>query len=85
MPTDGTQRPLADEVLARIYDSDFEQMLGLLKAGGVQLDLAHLEHLREAGKKAGLGRDIGWHTFRHSYRSWMDNVKNLRGIEATAE
>jgi integrase len=30
--------------------------------------------LREAGKKAGLGPDIGWHTFRHSYRSWLDET-----------
>jgi len=31
-------------------------------------------HLREAGKQAGLGREIGWHTFRHSYRSWLDET-----------
>jgi len=31
-------------------------------------------HLREAGKKAGLGAEIGWHTFRHSYRSWLDET-----------
>lgn len=31
-------------------------------------------HLREAGKKSGLGPEIGWHTFRHSYRSWLDET-----------
>jgi len=31
-------------------------------------------HLREAGEQAGLGREIGWHTFRHSYRSWLDET-----------
>ena len=23
---------------------------------------------------AGIGGDIGWHTFRHSYRSWLDET-----------
>jgi integrase len=31
-------------------------------------------HLRKAGKAAGLGDKIGWHTFRHSYRSWLDDT-----------
>src|SRR5262249_38183980 len=31
-------------------------------------------HIREAGKTAGLGDGIGWHTFRHSYRSWLDDT-----------
>lgn len=31
-------------------------------------------HIRKAGKDAGLGDGIGWHTFRHSYRSWMDDT-----------
>jgi hypothetical protein len=31
------------EVLAHIYDRDFEKMLGLPKTGGVQLDLGHME------------------------------------------
>ena len=32
------------------------------------------KHIRKAGKDAGLGDGIGWHTFRHSYRSWMDDT-----------
>ena len=32
------------------------------------------KHLRKAGLAAGLGDGIGWHTFRHSYRSWMDDT-----------
>jgi len=24
--------------------------------------------------KAGLGRHIGWHTFRHTYRTWLDST-----------
>ena len=31
-------------------------------------------HIRGAGVAAGIGGDIGWHTFRHSYRSWLDET-----------
>ena len=31
-------------------------------------------HIRKAGIAAGIGDDIGWHTFRHSYRSWLDET-----------
>src|ERR1039458_9408107 len=30
-------------------------------------------HIRKAGIAAGFG-NIGWHTFRHSYRSWLDDT-----------
>jgi integrase len=30
-------------------------------------------HIRKAGIAAGFGK-IGWHTFRHSYRSWLDDT-----------
>jgi len=29
-------------------------------------------HIKNAATKANLGEGIGWHTFRHSYRSWLD-------------
>ncbi len=32
------------------------------------------KHIRKAGRDAGLGDGVGWHTFRHSYRSWMDDT-----------
>jgi integrase len=32
------------------------------------------KHLRKAGIAAGIGGDIDWHTFRHSYRSWLDET-----------
>jgi len=35
-------------------------------------DAACQDHIRPAGKAAGLGDDIGWHTFRHTYRAWLD-------------
>jgi len=31
-------------------------------------------HIRKAGIDAKIGSDIGWHTFRHSYRSWLDET-----------
>jgi len=31
-------------------------------------------HIRKAGVAVGIGGDIGWHTFRHSYRSWLDDT-----------
>ena len=30
-------------------------------------------HLKPLGLKLGLGA-IGWHTFRHTYRSWLDET-----------
>jgi integrase len=38
-------------------------------------------HIREAGKKAGLGDGLGWKTFRHSYRSWMDDTHAPMGVQ----
>ncbi len=32
-------------------------------------------YIRPAGKQAGLGDNIGWHTFRHTYRAWLDQTK----------
>jgi integrase len=36
---------------------------------GIQKD-----HLKPAAVAAEIGDDIGWHTFRHSYRSWLDET-----------
>jgi integrase len=30
------------------------------------------KHIKKAAIEAGIGLDIGWHTFRHTYRSWLD-------------
>lgn len=37
-------------------------------------DSIQQNYIRPAGKAAGLGDGIGWHTFRHSYRSWLDDT-----------
>lgn len=31
-------------------------------------------HLRHAGELSGISPRIGWNTFRHSYRSWLDDT-----------
>ena len=31
-------------------------------------------HIKKAATKANLGEGIGWHTFRHTYRSWLDET-----------
>ena len=31
-------------------------------------------HLKSAARKAGLDSNIGWQTFRHTYRSWLDET-----------
>jgi integrase len=38
------------------------------------------DYIRPAGRKLGLG-DIGWHTSRHTYRSWLDSVKTSMGVQ----
>lgn len=38
------------------------------------------DYIRTAGRKLGLG-DIGWHTFRHTYRSWLDSVGTSIGVQ----
>jgi integrase len=37
-------------------------------------DTIQQKHIRRAGIQAGLGDGIGWHTFRHSYRLWLDDA-----------
>jgi len=37
--------------------------------GGISKD-----HIQPAAVKAGLGKNIGWHTFRHTYRTWLDST-----------
>lgn len=44
------------------------------------LNVTQHDYLSPAGERAGLGK-IGWHTFRHTYRSWMDNNGTPMGIQ----
>lgn len=39
------------------------------------------DYIRRAGRKAKLGKDIGWHTFRHAYRSFLDDAGAPVGVQ----
>jgi integrase len=47
-------------------------------------DSALVDHIRPAAKKAGIHKDIGWHTFRHSFASLMgergEGVKTVQEL-----
>ena len=32
------------------------------------------DHIKPAAVKAGLGTNIGWHTFLHTFRTWSDST-----------
>jgi integrase len=38
------------------------------------------DYIRAVGRKLGFG-DIGWHTFRHTYRSWLDASGAPMGVQ----
>src|ERR1035437_1161197 len=38
-------------------------------------------HIRNAATEVGIKANIGWHTFRHSYRSWLDQVQAPIGVQ----
>lgn len=38
------------------------------------------DYIRPAGQRLGLGT-IGWHTFRHAYRSWLGLVGTSMGVQ----
>jgi integrase len=38
-------------------------------------------HIRAAAKAAGIQSAVGWKTFRHSYRSWLDKTEAPIGIQ----
>ncbi len=39
------------------------------------------KHIRPAGEKAGISFRVGWHTFRHTYRSWLDQTGASMGVQ----
>ena len=45
-----------------------------LRAGRFIQEEIQKNHIRKAGVAAEIDGDIGWHTFRHSYRSWLDDT-----------
>ena len=39
------------------------------------------KHIRAAAKAAGITSQVGWKTFRHSYRSWLDQTEAPIGVQ----
>lgn len=39
------------------------------------------DHIKPAGRRAGLGQAIGWHALRHSYRAWLDRLGAPIGVQ----
>ena len=39
------------------------------------------KHIRPAAKAAGISFKIGWKTFRHSFRSWLDQTEAPIGVQ----
>jgi integrase len=39
------------------------------------------DYLRPAGQLAGGEGSLGWHTFRHSYRSWLDEIGAAMSVQ----
>ena len=39
------------------------------------------KHIRIAAKATGIKSRIGWKTFRHSYRSWLDQTEAPMGVQ----
>jgi integrase len=67
------------EALMLHKERAFPTLEGWLFANPVTKKPYHQEeiqkkHIRKAGVATGIGGDIGWHTFRHSYRSWLDET-----------
>lgn len=48
--------------------------------GPYHQDSIRYRHLLTAGQAAGLQHKLGWHTFRHSYRRWLDEAGTPMGL-----
>jgi integrase len=71
--------PALVQALRQHQERSFSASDGWLFANPVTGKPYHQEeiqkrHIRRAGIDAKIGSDIGWHTFRHSYRSWLDET-----------
>ena len=94
--TMGSQKnlPLADEVLAICRSwreqSAFTDPQHFIFASPVQIGRLPWSYpnvmrvLKAAAKRAGIDR-IGTHIFRHSFRSWLDSIRNSYCIAAKAD
>lgn len=44
-------------------------------------DSIQQDHIRPAGRAAGVSNHLGWHAFRHSYRAWLETVGAPLGVQ----
>jgi integrase len=80
--------PLAPELVAELLkyrESSYPTEAGWLFANPRTAKPYHQEevqkkHIRPAARAAGIEGNIGWKTFRHSYRSWLDQTEALSGF-----
>jgi integrase len=81
--------PLAPELVAELLnyrESSYPTEAGWLFANPRTSKPYHQEeiqkkHIRPAAKAAGIRGNIGWKTFRHSYRSWLDQTEAPVGVQ----
>lgn len=67
-------RVLRDYRAASDFKRDEDYVFASPHQGGEKpyaMKMLQLRIIRPAGIASGLGDGIGWHTFRHSYRSWL--------------
>ena len=80
--------PLHPEVIGELLDyrkysrkSDDSWMFPSPVTGGpFHQDSIRKKHILQAGLAAGFKRPLGWQTFRHSYRRWLDEAGTPMGI-----
>jgi integrase len=81
--------PLAPELVTELLKhraSSYPTEAGWLFANPRTAKPYHQEeiqkkHIRPAAKAAGIKGTIGWKTFRHSYRSWLDQTDAPVGVQ----
>jgi integrase len=81
--------PLAPELatkLRKYRESSYPTEAGWLFANPKTNKPYHQEeiqkkHIRPAAKAAGIKTVVGWKTFRHSYRSWLDETEAPVGVQ----
>lgn len=81
--------PLAPELVTELLkyrESSYPSEAGWLFANPRTAKPYHQEefqkkHIRPAAKAAGIKGTIGWKSFRHSYRSWLDQTEAPVGVQ----
>jgi len=82
VPLDPDVAAVLREHKTRCYPTPEGWLFANPKTGRPYLsDQIQKKHLNKAGLRAGIGETLGWHTFRHSYRSWLDATGAPMGVQ----